>query len=307
MKKISKLWLFLIITFTINFSMVGIFLSLGYEYKDTEGVILGVLYMFVPMLAALFVEKVVHKQKAAKSLFISFKFNWWFLVAIIIPIVYAGLSIGISLMFPGVSFSMEMEGLFTRFEGLITPEEMERMQQALAASPIHPILLTLMQGIIGGITVNAVAAFGEELGWRGFLIKEYKDLHFAKASLIIGFIWGIWHAPMILMGHNDPNNPQVGVLMMTIWCILLSFPFSYIAIKAKSVIAAALMHGVINGTAGLSIMLVVGGTNLTVGVTGLAGFIALAMVALAIYIYDYKISKEKIMGQTLAQTLNKQN
>lgn len=307
MKKISKLWLFLIITFTINFSMVGIFLSLGYNYKGTEGVILGILYMFIPMLAALFVERVVHKQKAAKSLFISFKLNWWFLIAIIIPLVYAGLSIGISLLFPGVSFSMEMEGLYTRFEGMVTPEEMERMQLALAASPIHPILLILIQGLVGGITVNAVAAFGEELGWRGLLIKEFKNLHFAKASLVIGFIWGIWHAPMILMGHNYPNNPQAGVLMMTVWCILLSFPFSYIVIKTKSVIAAALMHGVINGTAGLSIMLVVGGTDLSVGVTGLAGFIAIVIVILAIYIYDYKISKEKIMGQTLAQSLNKQN
>jgi membrane protease YdiL (CAAX protease family) len=286
--------------------MVGVFLNLGYEYKDTEGVILGILYMFVPMLAALFVEKVIHKQKVTKSLFISFKINWWFLAAIIIPIVYAGLSIAISLLLPGVSFSMEMEGLFSRFEGMVTPEEMERMQLALAASPINPIIMTLIQGIVGGVTINAVAAFGEELGWRGFLIKEFKNMHFAKASLIIGFIWGIWHAPMILMGHNYPNNPEVGVLMMTVWCILLSFPLSYITIKAKSVIAAAVMHGVINGTAGISIMLVVGGTDLTVGATGIAGFVAALLIIASLYIYDFKISKEKIMGKPLAQSLNEQ-
>ncbi len=306
MKKISNLWLFLIITFIINYTMVGVFLNLGYEYKDTEGVILGILYMFVPMLAALFVEKVIHKQKVTKSLFISFKINWWFLAAIIIPIVYAGLSIAISLLLPGVSFSMEMEGLFSRFEGMVTPEEMERMQLALAASPINPIIMTLIQGIVGGVTINAVAAFGEELGWRGFLIKEFKNMHFAKASLIIGFIWGIWHAPMILMGHNYPNNPEVGVLMMTVWCILLSFPLSYITIKAKSVIAAAVMHGVINGTAGISIMLVVGGTDLTVGATGIAGFVAALLIIASLYIYDFKISKEKIMGKPLAQSLNEQ-
>lgn len=121
----------------------------------------------------------------------------------------------------------------------------------------------------------------------------------------MGAIWGIWHAPIILMGHNYPEHPELGVLMMTIWCILLSPLFNYITIKTKSVIAASLLHGTLNGTAGLSILLIMGGTDLTVGVTGLSGFVALILVIAAIYIYDYKISKEKIMGQTIAQSLSK--
>ena len=29
-----------------------------------------------------------------------------------------------------------------------------------------------------------------------------------------GVIWGFWHAPLILNGHNYPQHPVVGVFMM---------------------------------------------------------------------------------------------
>jgi membrane protease YdiL (CAAX protease family) len=161
--------------------------------------------------------------------------------------------------------------------------------------PVHPIQLTLVQGLIAGITVNAVAGFGEELGWRGFLVREFREMHFLRASLIIGFIWGIWHTPIILMGHNYPQHPEIGVLMMTIFCILLTPLFIYVTIKAKSVIAAAIIHGTLNATAGISIMLTSGGNDLTTGLTGLAGFITLIFILILLYIYDSKITKEKIL------------
>ena len=148
----------------------------------------------------------------------------------------------------------------------------------------YPVWLSLIQGLIAGITINAVAAFGEELGWRGFLLHEFRNMKFLKASLIIGFIWGIWHAPMILMGHNYPQHPEAGILMMTIFCMLLSPLLMYITIKAKSVIAAAIAHGTMNAIAGISVMMIKGGNDLNAGITGLAGFIAIIVfVALILF------------------------
>jgi hypothetical protein len=46
--------------------------------------------------------------------------------------------------------------------------------------------------------------------------------------------------------------------------------------KAGSVLAAALAHGSLNGTVGLAILLLDGGNDLQVGVTGLAGLVVLA-------------------------------
>ncbi|MFW6136657.1 MAG: CPBP family intramembrane glutamic endopeptidase, partial [Candidatus Aminicenantaceae bacterium] len=78
----------------------------------------------------------------------------------------------------------------------------------------------LLQGLAAGVTANAVAAFGEELGWRGFLQKEFSGFGFRKASFLIGVIWGIWHASLILLGHNYPHTPIAGVFMMVVWCVL---------------------------------------------------------------------------------------
>jgi hypothetical protein len=101
------------------------------------------------------------------------------------------------------------------------------------------------------------------------------------------------------MGHNYPNHPILGVLMMTIWCILLSPLFLYITIKAKSVMAAAIMHGTLNATVGLSFMTLEGGNELLVGSTGLAGFVALTIITFLFYLYDRYSSKEKLFSSTI--------
>lgn len=305
MKKINQTTLFLILTFSISFLIAGIYkLNGGGSHDRTGFMILGIIYMFIPTIAVLIVKKLIHREKIATDLLISFKINKWFFVAWLIIPVLAFLTFGISLLFPDVIYSPDMSGMFSRFESMMTPEQAEQMRASVESLPLHPVWITLMQGLIAGITVNAIAGFGEELGWRGFLLKQFKDMNFIKASILIGFIWGIWHAPMILMGHNYPDHPVAGVFMMTILCILLSIIFLYITIKSKSVIAAAILHGTMNATNGISIMLIEGGNDLTVGMPGLAGFIALIIAIAVLFVYDRYISKEKIFANKMSKFLS---
>ena len=305
MKNLNKTTLFIALTFVISFSLAGIFRLTGLEYQATAGIILATMYMFIPALSVFIVERFIHKEKIAGNLFISFKINKWFVFAwLITPVISFG-AFGISLLFPGITYSPGMEGMFDRFAQTMTPEQIEQMKINIKLMPFHPFWMTLLQGILAGITINALAGFGEELGWRGFLVRQFRNMSFMKAALIIGFIWGIWHAPIILMGHNYPQHPEFGVLMMTVWCILLSPLFLYITIKAKSVIAAAIMHGTLNGTAGLAIMLIKGGDDLTVGLTGLAGFIALIIATTGFFVYDRLVSREKIMTGVIAESFIK--
>jgi uncharacterized protein len=304
MKKMNKTVLFLILVFSISFSLALIFKLLGGDISNQAAyTTLGVIYMFIPAICVLIVEKLIHKQPLQKNLLISFKINKWFVIAWLSMPILAFLTTGVSLLFPDVIFTPDMAGLFKRYEAMLNPEQLAEMKASLETLPMHPILLTLLQGLFAGITINAVAAFGEELGWRGFLLKAFKEMSFLKASVIIGFIWGVWHSPLILMGHNYPQHPQIGVLMMTIWCILLTPLFLYITIKAKSVIAAAILHGTMNATAGISIMVISGGNDLTVGVTGLAGFISVFAIFLAVFFYDHKVSKENIMTKKVMDSL----
>ncbi|RAM52899.1 MAG: hypothetical protein C6Y22_03645 [Hapalosiphonaceae cyanobacterium JJU2] len=62
-------------------------------------------------------------------------------------------------------------------------------------------------------------------------------------------------------------------------------------------IAAAIMHGTINGLAVLPILLIKGGNDLTVGIGGLPGFIAIASVIICLFAYDYFLAKEPLMSK----------
>src|SRR5262245_43019835 len=227
--------------------------------------------MFMPTLCAVVVQKLIYKAPLKKPLRISFRPNRWFLVAWLLPFLIPVATFGVALLFPGVTFSPDKQDNFRYL--LLKPEqfgiEIETNRFAWA------VLLTLLQGLVVGITVGALAGFGEELGWRGFLQRELAELGFWKASAIIGLVWGFWHAPLIVQGLNYPDHPWAGVFLTTVLAVLLAPLFSYICLKADSVVAAAIFHGSFNALAALRPLGLEGGNDLLVGETGLAGFLVL--------------------------------
>lgn len=284
--KPTKALQFIALTFLLDWGLVFGYLRLGGKWTMPASLIVAVIYMFGPMTAAIIVQKSIHKEPLAGPLGISFRLNRWFLVAWLLPPAIAFAVLGIGLLFPGVEYSPDMSGFFERLRSTLTPQRLEQAKRQAAAFPIHPIWIGLLQGLIAGVTINALAAFGEELGWRGFLQREFSHLGFWRSSTLIGAIWGVWHAPLILQGHNYPQHPVAGVFMMTAFCVLLGPLLSYVRLRAQSVIAAAVMHGTVNGTYGLALVLTKGGSDLTVGGNGLAGFIALAIANLGLLAYD---------------------
>jgi membrane protease YdiL (CAAX protease family) len=250
--------------------------------------------MFMPMTMAIVVQKGIYREPLRKPLGISFRPNRWFLVAWLLPVVAALATVVASLLVPGVVYSPDMAGMFERFAASLTPEQLAEMESQLAATPIHPLWIGVVQGLIAGITINAVVAFGEELGWRGLLQRELGHLGFWRSSALIGVIWGVWHAPVIIQGWNYPQHPLPGVFMMVIWTLLLAPIFGYVALKARSVIAAAILHGTLNASAGLPLLVIVGGNDLTVGITGLAGLLVLAVVNLMIFVYERFLAREPL-------------
>lgn len=294
---LNKALLFIVLTFIANYLMITLYLYLGGKWISPNALIMATAYMFIPMIMAILVQKVICREPLREPLGISFKLNWWFLVAWLLPPVIAIATLGVSLLLPSVEFSPQMTGLMERFKSTLTPEQFSQMEQQATSFPIHVFWISLLQGLIAGITVNAVAGFGEELGWRGLLQKEFGHMGLWKSSALIGAIWGIWHAPIILLGHNYPEHPVAGVFMMIIFSLLLSPIFSYVRLKAKSVIAAAVIHGSLNATVGLSIMLIKGGNDLLVGVTGLSGFIVLILVNLGLFIYTRFFIRDPIVTQ----------
>ena len=157
-------------------------------------------------------------------------------------------------------------------------------------------------GILASPFLNFVNCFGEEWGWRGYLLpKLQKCFPVVPALLINGLIWGVWHAPLTVMGHNYGTGywgyPVTGILAMCLFCVVLGIIFSYVTIKTRSCFPAVLAHGTLNGFSAVGIYF----TSLEdpynvflgpapTGLVGGAGFILLSGVLLFLL---YKEEKQK--------------
>lgn len=109
--------------------------------------------------------------------------------------------------------------------------------------------------------------------------------------LITGIIWGLWHAPLTIIGHNYgvgyPGFPFTGIAMMCLFCIVMSVFLSYVTIKTNSCIPAIVGHGAVNGIAAIGIYFTYDGGNPFVGPapTGIIGIIPFAAMAIAMSIH----------------------
>ncbi|MCD6125353.1 CPBP family intramembrane metalloprotease [bacterium] len=281
---VRKITAFVLITFAINWAIVFAAVILGVSWNTPMATAVGVVYMFVPLVSAYIVQKGFYKEPARAAFGINFRLNRWWLFAWLLPLGFAGGTFLVSLLFPGIEFSPDMAGFFERLRQFVPADKVAEMRK-MVSSPLSVLIITVFQGLVAGATINAVAGFGEEVGWRGLLMRELAPLGFFKSSLMIGFLWGIWHVPLVIQGHNYPQHPQFGAVMMVGWCILLAPIFNFIRLKSGSVIAASILHGTLNATYGIPIMFIRGGNDLLVGITGLAGFIVLAVVNLLIFIF----------------------
>lgn len=122
--------------------------------------------------------------------------------------------------------------------------------------------------------LNLVPCFGEEWGWRGFLMPRLCEYHsFNTSALITGVVWGLWHAPIIAVGHNygkvwgeDPLWMVLAAIgAMVVFCVVTTFLFGLIAEKTQSTWPAVLAHGCLNGAAGLALMFTPAANNLAGG------------------------------------------
>jgi membrane protease YdiL (CAAX protease family) len=97
--------------------------------------------------------------------------------------------------------------------------------------------------------LNAFVATGEEFAWRGLLQPLLTDkFGLVKGVTILGFVWSMWHLPVLLNGYNYPDTPVIGgFILFPIRLIAISFFYAWLTQKSKSFIPAAIAHGAGNG------------------------------------------------------------
>ena len=149
------------------------------------------------------------------------------------------------------------------------------------------MLVQCIQAVFLAPVMNFVTCFDEEWGWRGYLLPKISK-HFSRIPtlLITGIIWGLWHAPLTIIGHNYGLGywgfPFTGIAMMCVFCITLGIFLSFVTLKTSSCIPAILAHGAINGIAAIGIYFTYDGGNPFIGPapTGIIGMIPFILLAI---------------------------
>ena len=169
-----------------------------------------------------------------------------------------------------------------------------RVQQMMAGSaglsgrsPWVIVVIETLTGVLVSPIVNSLATFGEEFGWRAYLLPKLMPWGWRKAMLLIGLIWGVWHWPVIFMGYeygfSYPGFPWLGPLLF-IWITFCFGVFlAWITLRGGSVWPAVIGHAAINGIAALAALAVTGSPNpllgpLPVGIIGSVGYAIVALI-----------------------------
>ncbi len=107
----------------------------------------------------------------------------------------------------------------------------------------------------GVSALGIIPGFGEEFGWRAYLTPKLEEkMPLPAAITVSGIIWGLWHAPLIVCGHNFGTDyigyPYVGIVLMCVFCVFMALFLTALVKATNSVIPAALGHIAFNNCIG---------------------------------------------------------
>jgi membrane protease YdiL (CAAX protease family) len=172
--------------------------------------------MFGPLIAAVVMRLWVSREGLRGSL--GLRRPWpQYALALVAPIAFIAVLAGVILL----------TGL-----GHLKPQA---EPPAIAIVPLLALLLVL----------EAVLGFGEEYGWRGYLLPRLMPLGEVPGTLVLGLIWWPWHLPVLITGVILGGN-SLWLIVPIHFCLVVlgSFPYTWLA-KATgySPALAAIFHG----------------------------------------------------------------
>lgn len=207
----KKVLSFVMLTYIITLLFFIMLQVIGGKSNPITKDLIGISMTF-PFISVVIVQKGIFKQNLKGSLGISCRFNIWYLISILIPLIMA-VSINI------ISIIMFKANVFSQS--------------------------TFISNIIIGLSIASISALLEELAWRGFLFNELKSLGMFKSSILIGIIWALWHTPVTIW-YKYPSSPLIGAIINFIQMFVISIIITYIRDKSESIFASAIIHGMFN-------------------------------------------------------------
>lgn len=243
-----------------------------------------IVYMGAPAIANVLTRLVSREGWQNVGLRPHFRRGWPFWVATwLLPVIFTILGAVVYFLI----FPQDFDPKLTLLNKMIA----QAGPAAAGMSAMTLILIQTVQAVLISPLINGLFTFGEEFGWRAYLLPKLMPLGGKRAVLALGVIWGVWHWPIIAMGHNYgldyPGFPWLGMGMMVVMCIGLSTFLSWATLRGGSVWPAVIGHAAVNGISSLGALVLVEGAGnplvgpVPTGVIGMAAWIVAAILIIA--------------------------
>jgi len=224
---------------------------IGARMMGQEGTYLASGYMLTPAIAALITRLFFHKPHF-KDTYLRFgRFRDY--------IKFWLYSIGITaLSFAGFTLIGSVRWDFSgkAFLDLLAQQFAATGQNMMASLPpgFTPQMM-LWLFVIGGLTVfnimpGIISGFGEEFGHRGFMFPRLLPDKPWLGLLIGGFLWYLWHQPLLLIFPASAPVPLLQIITTHIAAIIGSICthtyLCYVYAKSRSIFVPSIAHIALN-------------------------------------------------------------
>jgi membrane protease YdiL (CAAX protease family) len=116
--------------------------------------------------------------------------------------------------------------------------------------------------------------FGEEIGWRGYLLPRLQDRFGARtAAFAVSVIWALWHLPLFSFAAGMRAMGPAEILGWFFSLATGSYLLTWLVNSSGSLVPAAIFHAVLDitmGTPGHPMMTNLMGAALTLGAVAIA-------------------------------------
>lgn len=251
---------FVLAAYAISWSVWIPIVILGISFNTQTGWLLYLIGSFGPSLAGLLLMGMLHGAagpwKLLSGLWRRPMHGIWLAAAIVLPFLIMGAALATQAVLGGAR-----------------PE---------SSNPLA--LAMVLVGAFLRITITG-GPLGEELGWRGFALPRLQTHQSAlRASLLLGLVWGVWHAPLYFMpGTGQYGMAQEGQLLFSfasflVWTLALSILLTWLYNNtAGNLLVVLLFHAGVNTAANLPSLLNAAGVAVMLngGFTWLAALVVI--------------------------------
>ena len=146
----------------------------------------------------------------------------------------------------------------------------------------------ILLNLIIAIMINSVFAIFEEIGWRGYLLPHFGAPGSFGAALLVGFLHGVWHLPLMLMttAYNSAGNRLITVPIFLAVLTGAGVIYAYLRWTSGSIWPVIIAHGTFNAVlgafAGAAVIPDAAAAAYLTGETGLFTLAGVAITALVL-------------------------